>query len=199
MTDKQLSSLPIVPLHAVLFPGGPLPLRIFEPRYLDMVSRCMKEDSPFGICLISEGNEVGKVATPHEVGTIAKIEDWHMGNDGILGITVSGTQRYRINTSRVQGNKLTLADVSLFDEEPQITLPREYHELVTLLRGTIDREYDRYEKYPIKFEDATWVGNRLAELLPLKLSQKQYFLQLEDPLLRLERISAVLDHLDLAV
>lgn len=197
MTDDFVSDLPIIPLHAVLFPGGPLPLRIFEPRYLDMISSCMKDDRPFGISLISDGDEVGAIASFHSVGTIARIEDWHMGNDGILGITVIGERRFQIDSSRILENHLAMANVNLLVEEDASSIPSEYEELSVLLRDTMSRYKEKYSSREHHFDSASWVGNRLAELLPLKLAQRQYFLQLTDPVQRLERISAVLDHIDL--
>ncbi|HEY0720771.1 MAG TPA: LON peptidase substrate-binding domain-containing protein, partial [Gammaproteobacteria bacterium] len=94
--------IPLFPLHSVLFPGGPLALRIFEPRYLDMVSRCMREECAFGISLIQEGDEVGDAAQPYEIGTLARISYFERRPDGLLGITVRGEQRFRIIDTEVQ-------------------------------------------------------------------------------------------------
>jgi len=191
--------LPLVPLNTVLFPDGPLPLRIFEPRYLDMISQCMKDESPFGICLISEGDEVGASAVPHEIGTIARIQDWHMRHDGILGITVIGDQRFKIISSKIQTDQLAIAEVELLDAELPEDVPVDYLALVDLLKEFIGQIPHRYENITKRYGDASWVGYRLSELLPLKISQKQYFLQLDDPIQRLERLSAVLEHLDIHV
>ena len=103
MTDTPNASasgdqiqIPLFPLGTVLFPGGPLPLRIFEPRYLDMVSDCLRNDKAFGVCLIKDGREVGEPAQPFDVGTMAKIVDWDRTDDGLLAITALGTSRFRI-------------------------------------------------------------------------------------------------------
>lgn len=193
-------TIPIVPLHTVLFPDGPLPLRIFEPRYLDMISQCMKDGSNFGICLISDGDEVGSVASAHEIGTMAKIKDWHMEKDGILGVTVSGENRFQVKSSKILSNQLMMAEVDFLDDkESESNIPEEFQHLVSLLQDYLEKFSDRYKDLPTRLDNAYWVGYRLAEILPLKLTQKQYFLQLDDPIARLERLSAVLDHLDLDV
>lgn len=189
--------IPIFPLHSVLFPEGPLPLRIFEPRYTDMISQCLKSDSGFGVCLITEGNEVGGVASTHQVGTLAQIADWHMRKEGLLGIVVKGDRRFRIKEQYIEDNNLMYADVEFFDDDTQIAVPQEYQGLVELLVERMKQLAQRYENTNTNYQDASWVGFRLAELLPLKLSQKQYFLQLSDPIQRLERLDDVLQHIDM--
>ena len=197
---KKRQTVPIIPLHTVLFPDGPLPLRIFEPRYLDMISKCLKDGTDFGICLISDGDEVGAIAAAHEIGTIANIKDWHMEKDGILGVTVSGKNRFQVKSSKILANQLMMAEVDLYDEYADSKkIPEEFSPLVSLLKEHLDRFQEQYLGLPARYDDADWVGFRLAEVLPLKLSQKQYFLQLDDSLVRLERLSAVMDHLDLEV
>jgi Lon protease-like protein len=89
----------------VLFPGGPLPLRIFEARYLDMISRCLKTDTPFGVLLIRDGDETGAART-HTVGTLARIVDWYQGSDGLLGVTAAGEQRFRLLDVGIQPDGL---------------------------------------------------------------------------------------------
>ncbi|MEK6749570.1 MAG: LON peptidase substrate-binding domain-containing protein [Pseudomonadota bacterium] len=191
--------LPLFPLHTVLFPDGPLPLRVFEPRYLDMISDCLRKGGDFGISLIREGSEIGKAASTHEIGTIAHIHDWHMRHDGLLGVTVRGGERFRIVREHVQTNQLVVADVELFAPETVMDVPQEYLALGDLTRRLISQISFRYMDFPKRFGDASWLGFRLAELLPIKLSQKQYFLQLTDPVLRLERLGAVLEQLELQV
>lgn len=193
----QSEQIPIFPLHTVLFPGGPLPLRVFEPRYTDMISKCLKSNHGFGVCLIREGNETGPAATSHEVGTIAKIEDWHMRRDGLLGIEVKGERKFHIKRQSIASDQLLTAEIEYLNEEPVIEVPPEFMELVDLLEERVAQMGKRYSKTELKFTDASWVGYRLAELLPLRLSQKQYFLQLEEPLRRLEHLSDVLQHLDM--
>ena len=191
--------IPIFPLHTVLFPDGPLPLRIFEPRYTDMISQCLKSNMGFGVCLITEGKEVGGIATTHEIGTLANITDWHMRKDGLLGITVIGEKRFRVLKQNIEGNNLMFAEVEYFEDDLEKSIPEEYESLVEILEERLSQSNTRYADLNINFDDATWVGFRLAELLPLRLSQKQYFLQLSDPLQRLERLDDVLQHIDMNV
>jgi Lon protease-like protein len=175
-----LSAIPLFPLNTVLFPDGPLPLRVFEPRYLDMVSRCLREDSDFGVVLIVSGKDTGQVETS-SVGTLARIIDWYQGSDGILGITAKGTRQFRLLGVSRQADGLYLGDVELLPELPRQALPEEFRPLATLLGSVIDdlgRLYDAVEK---RYDDAAWVGCRLAEILPMPPADKQRCLELSDP------------------
>ena len=125
--------IPLFPLHSVLFPGGALPLRVFESRYLDMISQCMRSQSGFGICLISDGSEVGDAATPFNVGTLVEISYFQQLKDGCLGITARGKQRFRILSSEVQPNQLTLADIELLPFIDQLALPEEFSDFCGIL------------------------------------------------------------------
>ena len=187
--------IPLFPLHTVLYPGGPLPLRVFEPRYLDMVSTCLRQGTGFGVCLIRSGNETGPAATTYDVGTLSIITYWHMRHDGLLGITVRGQQRFRILSEQVQPNQLTLATVMLLPNEPECDLPPEYLPLADLLRQMIDQIGHHYDGIAKKYGDAGWVGCRLAELLPIGLLQKQHLLQLDDPRERLQRLGGIIEQL----
>lgn len=187
--------LAIFPLHTVLYPGGPLPLRIFEPRYTDMVSHCLKEGRGFGVCLIRSGKEVGEAAIPYDLGTQAIIVDWHMRHDGLLGLTTHGEQRFRIRSSEVLPNQLIMAEVDFIANEPSRDVPPEYLPMVDVLRYMIDAVGHHYASIPKRFGDASWVSCRLAELLPLRLAQKQYLLQLHDPVQRLERLWVLMEEL----
>ncbi|WP_040294991.1 LON peptidase substrate-binding domain-containing protein [Beggiatoa alba] len=189
-------TIPLFPLHTVLFPGGVLPLRIFEVRYLDMVSHCLKSNSPFGICLIREGSEVGTAATTHEVGTLATIIDWDQRQDGLLGIDVQGGQRFRLLSHRVQSNQLIEANVEPILDEPAIKIPEEYQYLAELLAQFIEQVGKPYCNMPTHYESANWVGQRLAELLPMVHAQKQYLLELNDSIQRLDTIEHVLKTLN---
>jgi len=190
-------TIPLFPLHAVLFPGGTLPLRIFEPRYLDMISDCMKTDSGFGVCLIRNGSEVGKAAETYDTGTLIEICYFSKQPDGLLGITACGQQRFEIISREVQSNQLTMAEVKLLDNETTCPLPKEFSHATNVLRNLLDQLDYPFVKMGKKYDDASWVGSRLAELLPIRLEQKQYFLQLDDPIQRLERLSALLEDLDI--
>jgi len=188
MSDAEI---PLFPLNTVLFPGGPLPLRVFEPRYLDMVSRCMKADSGFGVVLIKDGAETGP-STTHAVGTLAKITDWYQGSDGILGITALGIRRYRILSSQRQSDGLALGTVEWLDRETDVPLPDKYQVLANILEGVLGDLGKHYEALEKQYDDATWVGCRLAEILPIGLEQKQFCLELNDPIQRLEVLRPLL-------
>ena len=109
--------VPLFPLSTVLFPGGPLPLRIFEARYLDMIGRCMKDESPFGVVLIREGAEVGQAET-HDIGTLARIVDWYQGSDGLLGVTAVGEDRFQLLSTRKQADGLNIGAIEDIAPEP---------------------------------------------------------------------------------
>jgi len=182
---------PLFPLNTVLFPGGPLSLRIFEPRYLDMVSECLRSEQPFGVCLIAGGSEVGAPADTVAVGTLARIVDWSRLEDGLLGIGARGEGRFRVLERRTAENRLVLARVAELPAEPPSPLPPEHAPLAHLLEHVLEQVGRLYAGLPARYDDATWVGYRLAELLPLPLTRKQYFLELEDPLERLAQLAAV--------
>lgn len=179
--------IPLFPLNAVLFPGGQLSLRIFEPRYLDLVRECSRSGSGFGVCLILAGHEAGAPATPAAVGTLAQIEDFYALPDGLLGIRARGSRRFRATATRVRDNGLVHGQVSWLAEEPQLDLPPEYGLLSLILERLLEQvggEHARAERQ--RFDDASWVGFRLAELLPVELTERQQWLQLTDPLQRLD-------------
>lgn len=190
-------SIPLFPLHTVLFPSGTLPLRIFEPRYLDMISSCMKSGKGFGVCLIKEGSEVGKAADTYETGTLSEITYFNTDTNGMLCITARGKQRFRILSKSVMPNQLTIADVELVPNEEPKTIPEDYYPAVEVLKNLLNQLGYPFAKMEKKYEDASWVSSRLAELLPLRLEQKQYFLQLDDPLQRLDRLWELMKELDL--
>jgi Lon protease-like protein len=184
----------LFPLQTVLYPGGPLSLRIFETRYLDMVSRCLKEERGFGVCLIREGKETGP-AQVHMTGTLARIRDWSQGQDGLLNILARGERRFRIQTQRIQADGLNLAHVEWLPEEIAAPLPEARQELAEILRQIILQVGEPYADGEGIYGDAGWVGCRLAELLPLSLAQRQYLLDLNDPLKRLEILSTLVQSL----
>ncbi len=187
--------IPLFPLRTVLFPGGSMPLRIFEPRYLEMVSDCFKSDSPFGISLIREGSETGRAATFQEIGTLCSISYWQTLPNGMLGITVQGGQRFRILSSRTLPSQLTRASVELLPDERRSPIPEQCRHAPLILNRMLEQLGTPYNKPPTDFQDATWVGCRLAELLPLPLSEKQHLLQLTDPLQRLDHLYRLLEKL----
>ena len=187
----MIARLPLFPLNTVLFPDGRLPLRVFETRYMDMVARCMREDSGFGVCLIAAGSEVGEAALPHEVGTEARIEGWDMEQPGVLTLVTRGQRRFRIEDHEVERDGLLVATVRWLDEPAPALVPDALRELQVLLKA-IANEIGEQLPGPHRFDDAGWVGARFAELLPLSLADKQAMLELEDALVRLQTLERVL-------
>ncbi len=185
-------NIPLFPLHTVLFPGGPLALRIFEPRYLDMVSRCLRQESGFGVVLIRNGSEVGTVPEVYDVGTLGHISYWEQRGDGLLGVTFTGEQRFRILKQAIEPDQLMIAEVELLPNEPFIAVPPTYQELVDMLLRILGEMGHPYVTMPKAYDDSAWVGARLVELLPLELEQKQRLLQLNDPLERLVKLQALI-------
>jgi Lon protease-like protein len=184
--------VPLFPLNTVLFPGGPLPLRIFEPRYLTMVSDCVKEDSAFGVLLIRHGHEAG-AATTYEVGTLARITDWYQGSDGLLGVTAVGLQRFRVISSFRQANGLNIGNIEVLPNEPTVPIPDEYRSMPNILAGVLDDLGRLYESLERRMDDASWVTSRFVEILPIDLEQKQQWLESSDPVDRLRIVQELLD------
>ena len=172
----------------VLFPGGPLPLRIFETRYVDMVRRCMRESQGFGVVLIREGGEVGPAET-FDVGTLADIVDFHQLQDGLLGLSCVGRQRFRIRSRSRQADGLNVAEVERLPAEPKVPVPPRHARLAQLLQSVLPQLGEVYEGMEMRLEDAAWVGHRLAEILPIPLTDKQSCLELDDPIARLDVLS----------
>ena len=177
--------VPLFPLSTVLFPGGPLPLRIFEARYVDMIGRCMKDDSPFGVVLIREGGEVGPAKT-YDIGTLARIVDWYQGSDGLLGVTARGEQRFRLLSSHREADGLNIGEIEV--------LPEEYRPMASILSGVLDDLGRLYEDLEWRLDDAGWVTNRFVEILPIDLEEKQLCLEQSDPTERLRLVQEVLKH-----
>lgn len=188
-----VEEVPLFPLNAVLYPGGPLSLRIFEPRYLDMISERLRNDGPFGVCLISSGAEAGAAATPHEIGTLARITDWNRLEDGLLGITAVGEQRFRVLGSRVASDQLIIGRVRTLAPEPFVSLPERFSTFADLVRQICEQAAALYTNVPRRYGDASWIGYRLSEVLPIALGRKQSFLEMEDAESRLEQLSVILE------
>jgi Lon protease-like protein len=185
-----VTQLPLFPLNLVLFPGGPLPLRIFETRYYDMVRRCMREGSGFGVVLIREGREAGAGDTElYEVGTSAEIQDFHQLADGLLGLSCVGLQRFRMLARRRQTDGLNVGEVDWIEAERVVPVPPRHARLPALLRNVLPQLGEVYAGIEMRLDDAAWVGHRLAEILPLPLAEKQSYLELDDPLERLDRLA----------
>ena len=188
--------IPLFPLKTVLFPGGCLTLRIFEARYLDMVSQCLRTDQGFGVCLIREGSEVGGAAQCFETGTYARIVDWNQQADGLLGIKVSGEQRFRIIHSAISANKLLEADIEWLQDEAPLDLPDDFQPLREMFIQLVQQLRLPYQDELEKSADAVWLGHRLAELLPFELEIKQALLELPDSIERMQHLQTLVNETD---
>jgi len=168
-------------------------LRIFEPRYLDLVRECSRNGSAFGVCLILAGHETGEPAVPAAIGTLARISDFHRDEDGLLGIVAEGGSRFRVACSRVRADGLLRGDARLWPGEPAIEVPVEFALLQSILERLIETMAPHWRLAPRgNYEDASWLGFRLAELLPLHCSEQQRMLELTDPLQRLAELRDIL-------
>lgn len=191
-TTVDTVEIPLFPLGTVLFPDGVLPLKLFEARYLDMAARCMRANAPFGVCLIREGGEVGAPAVPHGVGAIARITGWDMDKPGLLFITTRGGERFRIVEQTTRPDRLLTAHIALLPEPPVQPVPQALQDVLPLLRAIVADAGEEAFPPPHRFDDATWVGYRLAEILPIPVQARQRLLELDDPISRLEIIQAYL-------
>jgi uncharacterized protein len=177
--------IPLFPLGTVLFPGGPLPLRIFETRYIDLVRRCMRDGSGFGVVLIREGAEAGVPAVTFDVGTHARIVDFSQQPDGLLGIRATGERRFRILERRRARDGLNLAAVEWLAEERCVPLPAEFADLPPAIDAILTQAGEPYASLERRLDDAAWISGRLAEILPVPAVHKQHCLELDDPVERL--------------
>ncbi len=187
-----MSEIALFPLNLVLFPDGPLPLRIFETRYYDMVRRCMRAGCGFGVVLIREGAEAGAADTDfYDVGTLADITDFHQLADGLLGLSCVGRQRFRITGRSRQADGLHLGEVDWLSPQPALPVPAQHARLSKLLGAVLPQLGEVYSNIEMRLDDAAWVGHRLAEILPIPPGDKQSYLELDDPLERLDRLASI--------
>ena len=185
--------IPLFPLHTTLFPGARLALKVFEARYMNMTTTCLKDGSAFGVCLISSGNEVASTgqaaATPHAIGALAHITEWDMLSLGVLHINTLGGQRFRVLSATPNAASLLMAEIELLPDEAAVPVPVEYAPLVALLRAIIEQQTDNLSnlfQLPCHYDDASWVGMRLAQVMPIPEIAKQKLLAVDEPLIRLE-------------
>ena len=195
---SSVYEIPIFPLNTVLFPGGVLPLKIFEQRYMTMTSECMREEKPFGVCLIGQGCEVGQAAEPHAVGVQARIVDWDMQQLGVLHVTTRGGRRFRIIDSTVDHEGLRRARVEPIADESSQPVPEEQQNLLTLLREIVAEVGAERIPEPHDYANAVWAGYRYCEVLPIPLAARQKLLELDDTISRLEIIQQFLQQRGLA-
>lgn len=185
-------TLPLFPLNTVVFPGGRLPLRIFEQRYLDMVKQAIADNTPFGICAIREGTETGTPAVPHSVGTRVIVTDWDMPETGILHIDTQAQERFVIRNTRTEPSGLLIGSVEAVSSEIAAAVPDDLELAVEILRHIVNDYGDAHFPAPHAFDDAVWVGYRLSEVLPLKLGIKQSLLEMNDSVMRLRILTEFL-------
>lgn len=193
---RRIPDLPLFPLHTVLFPGGRLPLKLFEQRYLEMAKECLRTDARFGVCLILEGREVGEPAIPARIGCTAHIAAWDMPQLGVLNVRAVGEQRFRVIEHRTERNGLARAEVELLPPEEDADLPAHLALGAQLLKGVIESQAGAQSgglvEPPCRYDSCTWVSARLAELLPLPLATRQELLEMDTGLERLETLHAAL-------
>ena len=187
-------ALPLFLLNTVLFPGGRLPLRVFEARYVDMARDCLKRQRPFGVCLIREGKEVGSPAAPESVGCLAAIAECDMQQLGVIQLDTRGGQRFRVLQTTVNSQGLVSANVEMLAAEEDPPLPPELSVCAEVLRMIVADHGEDVFAQPHRFDSATWVGYRLSEVLPLSLPGKQKLLEMNDGLERLTILKGVLEH-----
>ncbi len=189
----MLIEIPLFPLRTVLFPEGYLTLRIFEQRYLQMVRDCASNELDFGVCLIMEGEEAFAPARPARIGTLAEIVDWYTLDNGLLGVSAIGADRFRVERTEQQGNGLMIGQVELLAEPPHQPVPATHSVLSQVLARFMEKVGDQYPGHSAeRLDDASWVGYRLAELLPLATNEKQQLLELNDPIQRLQALLQIL-------
>lgn len=205
----MFQELPLFPLHSVVFPGGALPLRIFESRYLDLIKDCMRNEHGFGIVLIKNdkesgkgigkevSQEVGKAAEVYKTGTECRIADWETLPDGLLGITAYGEHRIHIEQTRIEPNQLLIGEIQRLQDNPEVELPEEFEVMRRMLQKIIMQVGQPYTGLPAAYDNAGWVGARLTELLPLQLVIKQRLLEIDDHLVRLYHLKEAMQELKL--
>ena len=186
MTEEHF----IFPLGTVLFPGGTLPLKIFEQRYIEMTKACLKDARPFGVCLIREGREVGDPAVPESVGCLATIERWDMPQLGMFHLVARGGERFRLLDTHAAKNGLLSGSIERIAADPAgAAVDPACRDVLKLI---IERIGQANFPSPLALDDASWVGYRLAEVLPLDMRLKQELLELEDAAGRLARLRRAL-------
>ena len=212
MTEPlALSLLPLFPLGTMLCPGGFLPLRIFEVRYLDMIGKCFKTGAPFGVVTLIKGTEVRRATaqgapgdstageTFQPVGTLAAITELTRPQPGLMEISCTGTQRFRINSTQLLKHGLWVANVTVLEDDLPVTIPDDLKSVSVALANLLNSlktgdvlAAQMPVQPPYRFDDCGWVANRWCELLPISPEHKQGLLALQNPLVRLELVSDML-------
>lgn len=191
-----LMNVPLFPLNSIVLPRGRIPLQLFEPRYIDMLTRCLKEDRGFVVVLLQEGGEAGRTAAFYDIGTYVRIIDFQQLDNGLLGITVEGESKVSVVRSWQQEDGLNVGDVECLLEEAESEVPARFNELPSVLKALFRHPVIRDLNMDIDYGDARDVGWRLTELLPLDKQEKQKLVELQDPLERLSRLQELLEALE---
>ncbi|MBU3629384.1 LON peptidase substrate-binding domain-containing protein [Polynucleobacter sp. AP-Reno-20A-A9] len=197
-------TIPLFPLGTVLFPDGVIALKIFEARYLDMIKKCLREKTEFGVVSILE-NQGDETAPPalSQIGTLAQIEDFDPVQPALYMTKSVGTQRFRLLSSQQEPSGLWIGEVELLENDPVTPVPQEHQRVVNLLNEIIsviqseDLLGESPFKEPFKIDDCGWVSNRLAELLPISLAQKNHLLAQTNPRIRLDLVTEIIEDDDL--
>lgn len=187
-----VSDVPLFPLNSLVLPGGRIPLQLFEPRYIDMLTACLKKQQGFVIVLLREGMETGPRTRFYDVGTYVDIVDFQTLDNGLLGISVEGRQKVAVHHSWTQPDGLNRGDLELLEEEDGSVVPAEFAELTSVLRALLRHPVVRELDMRVNFEQAREVGWRLTELLPLDRQEKQRLAELQEPLERLIRLDELI-------
>ncbi|MEX2487962.1 MAG: LON peptidase substrate-binding domain-containing protein [Pseudomonadales bacterium] len=192
-----MAEIPLFPLPLVLFPGGKLPLQVFEPRYLDMVTRCMKDNTGFGVVLITEGNQAlngpeDSLPTVAHYGTYCTIVDFDHRPNGMLGITAEGQVKFAIRDEYERADRLMMANVEFLEIEDEVPVPEHRQHLVDLLATFMDHETLEPIEQEVDYRYAHEVGARLTELLPCPNHFKQRLLEMKNPVARLDELEKLI-------
>lgn len=193
MTAVSPEELRLFPLYAVLFPGGVIELKVFEPRYFQLVTDCLRHAEAFGICLIREGQESGPPARVFDTGTEAVIVDWDRRDDGLLAIVAQGRQRFDLSATRTDRSGLSWGQIARWRPSRQAEVPAELRDLAARTSALVEQMGGPYRNLDRRPDDAGWVADRLAELLPIPLTEKQSLLDMDDPVKRLRWLNARLN------
>ena len=200
----NIIELPLFPLDLVLFPGGLLPLRIFEVRYLDMIKRCHKSSTPFGVVSLTEGSQVQQAGSPGErfntVGTLARIMELNSPQPGLLLIRCQAEQRFTVQRTEKLRHGLWVADAEMLPSDAEVDIPPDLQNVADKLHKLLEQLRQRQvpaEHMPLlepyDFKSCSWVANRWCELLPLPVQMKQQLMTLNNPLVRLELVGDLLE------
>jgi Lon protease-like protein len=188
-----MPQIALFPLNTVLFPGGLLPLRIFETRYVDMVGRCTRDNEAFGVVLVENGSDTDRQVATAPIGTSARIVDFQTLEDGLLGILCHGERRFRLHARFQRPDGLNCAEIEWLEETGPAIVPLHLQPLIPLLREALAQLKTMGRFMAPDYEDACWVGYRLAELLPLDQKMLQRLLENDDPVARLELLAPLLE------